>query len=111
MKPDKIKALLERYYAGETSLEEEGLLRKELISGNEIPEDLKADAELFSMMNALVEESTDQELDFENKHSKIVPIEQRKILNSFSWTKNSCRIFIACSWCASLLDDRESRYR
>ena len=86
MKPDKIKALLEKYYAGESSLEEEDLLRIELISSDEIPGDLKADAELFTMMNALAEESTDQELDFENKHSKIVPIEQRKTLNSFSWT-------------------------
>ncbi|MCK5278476.1 MAG: hypothetical protein KAK04_08060, partial [Cyclobacteriaceae bacterium] len=86
MKQDKIKALLKKYYAVETSLEEEELLRQELNASNEVSEDLMADAELFAMMNALAEESTDQELDFENKHSKIVPIEQRKTLNSFSWT-------------------------
>ena len=86
MKPDKIKALLEKYYAGETSLEDEDLLRKELNSGDEIPGDLKADAELFAMMNALAEESFNQELDFENKQAKIISLKQNKISNSFSWT-------------------------
>ena len=86
MKPDKIKALLEKYYAGESSLEEEDLLRKELITGDEIPGDLKADAELFSMMNALAEDSTDQEIDFDSKKSKIVSMEPKVSPFGFSWT-------------------------
>ena len=86
MKPDKIKALLEKYYTGKTSLEEEILLRKELKDNSDLPGDLKEDAELFAMMNALSEESSTQELDVENKQPKIVAIAQEKILDSFSWT-------------------------
>lgn len=86
MKSDKIKALLEKYYAGETSLEEEVSLRNELNVNIALPDELKADAELFAMMNALAEESTDQELDFEIEQPKIVALKQRNTHNTFSWT-------------------------
>lgn len=86
MKPDKINTLLEKYYAGETSLEEEDLLRQALNSISELPDELRADAELFAMMSALGEESTDQELDFEEEQPKIVPLAQENTLNRFSWT-------------------------
>ncbi len=86
MKPDKIKAILEKYYAGETSLEEENSLRQSLNTDIELPNELKADAELFAMMSALEEESTDQELDFEPEGPKIVSLDQGKRLNTFSWT-------------------------
>lgn len=86
MKPDKIKSLLEKYYAGESSLEEEQLLRQELSAVNDVSEDLMADAELFTMMKALAEESTDQELDFENDSAKIVSIEPKTSPFGLSWT-------------------------
>jgi HEAT repeat protein len=86
MKPDKIKALLEKYYAGESSLEDEDLLRQVLNTSSEVPEELKADAELFAMMNALAEESTDQELDFETEQPKVISPDQSASQNSFSWT-------------------------
>lgn len=86
MKPDKIKAILEKYYAGETSLEEEHSLRRALNTDIELPNELKADAELFAMMNALAEESTDQELEFESEGPKIVSLDQGNMLNTFSWT-------------------------
>jgi HEAT repeat protein len=86
MKPDKIKALLEKYYAGESSLEDEDLLRQVLNTSSEVPEELKADAELFAMMNALAEESTDQELDFETEQPKVISLDQSASQNSFSWT-------------------------
>jgi HEAT repeat protein len=86
MKPDKIKALLEKYYAGESSLEDEDLLRQALNTSSELPEELMADAELFAMMNALAEESTDQELDFETEQPKVISLDQSASQNSFSWT-------------------------
>jgi hypothetical protein len=86
MKPDKIKALLEKYYAGETSLEEEDLLRQELNAENEVSEDFMADAELFTMMKALAEESSDQELDFESNATKTVTMEPKKSAFGLSWT-------------------------
>lgn len=86
MKPDNIKAILEKYYTGETSLEEENSLRQALNTDIEQPNELKADAELFAMMNALAEESTDQELDFESEGPKIVSPDQGNMLNTFSWT-------------------------
>ncbi len=86
MKPDNIKALLEKYYAGTTSIEEEAFLRKTLTSMNEIPENLKAEAELFSMMNALTKESSDQEINFDNKRANAVVPKYRIMPNTFSWT-------------------------
>ncbi len=85
MKPDKIKALLEKYYAGETSLDEEKLLRQELLSANKISGDFMVEAELFAMTNALTEESTNQEIDFEDSNSKIVSIDPKASPYGISW--------------------------
>lgn len=111
MKPDKIKALLERYYAGETSLEEEELLRQELNIGNDVSKDLLADAELFAMMNALAEESTDQEIDFEGNQTKILSMEPKSSQSEFSWIARIAAGFSLLVVGVSRLDDRESRYR
>ncbi len=86
MRPDDIKVLLEKYYAGETSLEEEAILRKSLTTATNIPEYLKADAELFAMMNALTEESTDQEIDFGSVQATKTTPEHKIMPNTFSWT-------------------------
>lgn len=86
MKTNKIKAILEKYYAGETSLEEEDSLRQALSSDIELPKELKADAELFAMMSALSEESSDQVLDFDPEETKIVSIDQGNTAHTFSWT-------------------------
>ncbi len=48
MKEVDIKTLLEKYYQGETSLEEEQLLREKLIGG-EFPEEFEYDQSLFTM--------------------------------------------------------------
>ena len=50
MKPDKIKELLQKYYEGETSLEEEAQLQVYLTNIEQVPEELKADAEIAMMM-------------------------------------------------------------
>ena len=86
MRPDNIKALLEKYYAGETSLEEEAILRKALTSATDLPEYFMADAELFTMMNVLNKESTNQELDFENKNVNTATPKYRIMPDTFSWT-------------------------
>jgi hypothetical protein len=81
MKSDKIKELLEKYYAGNTSLEEEQLLHDVLASVDELPEDLKADGELFAMMHALSEDSSDEEVVLDEKPAKIVPIDHQPTSN------------------------------
>ena len=43
---NSIEALLEKYYRGETSTAEEGMLR-EFFAAGDVPEHLAADAELF----------------------------------------------------------------
>lgn len=83
MKPDKISTLLEKYYAGETSLEEEKELRNALKSMEKLPEEIKADAELFAMMHALEEDTTNQEIDLEDSQTKIVPMDPRS--NYTTW--------------------------
>ena len=84
MKIEEIKSLLNKYYQGETSLEEEELLRINLKSVDDLPEDLKADAELFSMMGALGGETTNQDIDLDNKDKKIVPLQLQKSVD-YSW--------------------------
>jgi hypothetical protein len=84
MKSDKIKELLEKYYNGKTSLEEEQLLRDALKTVEKLPEKLKADGELFAMMNALSDDSTEKEIILEEKEPKIVQIGQQHT-SSFTW--------------------------
>ena len=86
MKSDKINTLLQKYYAGETSLEEEQTLRNALKSVDQLPEELKVDAELFAMMGALSADSTNQDIHFEKEDPKILPIVQEEKPNYFSWT-------------------------
>jgi hypothetical protein len=85
MKPDKIKALLDKYYNGETTLEEESLLKEALKSMDELSDDLKADAELFAMMDAVASGTTDQEIDFEQNEGKVVALEPKPFGTPFSW--------------------------
>ncbi len=49
MEPEKIKILLERFYAGETSREEEVSLR-EFFSQRDVPDDLSAEKEHFLLL-------------------------------------------------------------
>lgn len=86
MKPDKIKSLLEKYYAGNTSLEEEDILRDALKSIDDVPQELKADAELFAMMGALSTETAESELDLEESETRVIPIHQQPYGFNLSWT-------------------------
>ncbi len=49
MEPEKIKTLLERFYAGETSREEEAFLHQ-FFSQQEVPEELSAEKEHFRLL-------------------------------------------------------------
>ena len=75
MKSDKIKVLLEKYFDGETSLEQEEQLRNALKSIDELADDLKADAELFALMSALSTDLTDKDVDL-SEEPKVIPIKQ-----------------------------------
>jgi len=64
MKTEKIKELLERYYEGDTTLEEEQLLR-EFFAGDEIPEQFKSHAVQFTYFDKVHDEKqsiTDEKL-------------------------------------------------
>ena len=84
MKMDEIKKLLEKYYAGESSQEEEELLKKQLSTLKQIPEELKADAELFTMMGALSTAASDAELEIYEEPIKSV-VSERSHIGGFSW--------------------------
>ena len=86
MNSDKIKALLEKYYQGETSLEEEAKLREALKSGEQLSKDLQPDAELFSMMSALSSDTIDKVPDIEEKEKKVVSIDRKSEGFNLSWT-------------------------
>ena len=86
MKTDNIKALLEKYYTGETSLDEEVQLRSALQSLDKVPEDLKADAELFSMMDALSKDSFKKDIDISPKETKVVQLEKKPTRFNLTWT-------------------------
>lgn len=86
MKVDKIKSLLEKYYAGESSLEEEEQLIIALKSMDQLPEDLLADAELFAMMNALSTDSSESNIDLPIEDTKVVQIASKSHDFNLSWT-------------------------
>lgn len=58
----KIRQLLERYYLGETSVEEEGVLIDYFTNCSDIPEDLEGDAEIFRLMSDAKNEFFEAEL-------------------------------------------------
>ena len=86
MKIDKVKLLLEKYYAGESSQEEEEQLRISLKSKELLPEDLQADAELFTMMEALSTDSMNKEIELPTEEPKVVRIEQHSQGINLNWT-------------------------
>lgn len=83
MKPDNIKALLEKYYTGDTDLEEEKELRNALKSIDSLSDDLKADAELFTMMGALSEDTAQNDVTVPEIQTKVVSMETKTI--NYSW--------------------------
>jgi len=86
MKTDNIKTLLEKYYAGDTSLNEEDQLRNALRSLDKLPDDLKPDAELFSMMDALSRDSFTKDLDISLTETKVVQMEKSSPRFNLNWT-------------------------
>jgi len=83
MEIDKIKSLLKKYYDGDTNLEEEEYIRENLKSLEDLPEELKADGELFSMMDALEHDRTEQQIEPLPRPVKEIPLRQFKSINLF----------------------------
>jgi len=84
MEIDRIKALLKKYYEGETSLDEEHLLHEALQPVDELPEKLKADGELFRMMAALGEDDSAPEIQLEEQSTNVIELAPQQS-NGFSW--------------------------
>ncbi len=61
MKTDDIKLLLQRYYDGETSEQEERQL-KEFFASNDVPEDMQADKKMFEELMSFGEPEMPEEL-------------------------------------------------
>ncbi len=83
MELDKIKSLLNKYYNGDTSLEEEEYIRQNLKSLDDLPDELKAVAELFSMMSALETDTTEQQIEPQNQSVKEIPLQQPKAVSLY----------------------------
>jgi hypothetical protein len=76
MKPDKISTLLEKYYAGQTSIDEEMELRNALKPIDQVPEQFKPDAEIFAMMDALASDITDLNVTPDREEPPVIPLAQ-----------------------------------
>ncbi len=83
MEPEKIKRLLEQFYAGETSREEETLLRK-FFSQPEVPPELTAEKEHFRL---LMQWSSESPLDetFDTKIMEMVSAPRKPERTFSSW--------------------------
>lgn len=70
MKNDQINRLLEKFYAGETSLEEEKLLQWEL-ARRDLPEEMKPHQDIFSYLAAGSKEKIEDEEFFDRIEKKM----------------------------------------
>ena len=86
MKPDKIKELLQKYYEGETSLEEEAQLREYLTNIEQVPEELKADAEIAMMMQSMSADRSNRDLEMEEDTTKVVNLQETNRSTVIQWT-------------------------
>lgn len=74
---EQVKVLLEKFYDGITSLEEEKLLR-EFFASNEVPKDLQADRQLFKSASNSLSTSSSAAIEYEMLQA-INRFESRKI--------------------------------
>ena len=85
---DEIKRLLEAYYAGNTSIEQEKLLCDFFATASNIPPELEADRQLFVELYAKVDEPFDVPVDLEAKlMSHIDNLERRDTNKRVNWVK------------------------
>ena len=83
MKKEELKKLLEKYYSGETTNDEEKLL-KDFFSDRKVDDGFDADRAFFSALSDL-EKMPEPSFDFESRISKaITGINRKKSLNIFS---------------------------
>lgn len=90
MDKQSIDAYLERYWAGESTLEEEQALRSYYASGNVAPEHKEAEA-LFSFFNA------EREVQTESSVGKLIQLPTQtktKSIQRFNWTSIAASVMI-----------------
>ena len=78
---NSIEALLEKYYRGETSTVEEGMLREFFAAGN-VPEHLAADAELFGFFR--VQQGGKLPGELQNRLEDIIDEKTKRTIPAFS---------------------------
>ena len=71
MKSKEIKALLDKYYKGETTLDEEQLLRKYFLENTDVPWELVVEKEQFIMYDKAANKQVPFD-DFEEKLEKLI---------------------------------------
>lgn len=89
MNHEKIKALLNKYYEGNTSLEEEQKLRRSLQQEN-LPEDLQAEAALFGYTEAVQQSSPEvdpfKKINFEESNQPVSKTPLKRVNPIYSWS-------------------------
>ena len=85
---NEIKSLLEAYYDGTTTIEQEKLLCDFFATASNIPPELEADRQLFVELYAKVDEPFDVPVDLEAKlMSHIDNLERRDTNKRVNWVK------------------------
>jgi len=93
---NRIEALLENYYRGETSNAEEGMLRDFFSAGN-VPDHLAADAELFGFFR--IQQESDMPGNLQDKLEDILDKKTERSIPAFSrwkyyWISGAAAVFL-----------------
>lgn len=95
---NEIKSLLEAYYDGTTTIEQEKLLCDFFATASNIPPELEADRQLFVELYAKVDEPFDVPVDLEAKLiSHIDDLERAEAKKHINWVKPFSIISVAAS--------------
>ena len=95
---DEIKRLLEAYYAGNTSIEQEKLLCDFFATAINLPPELEPDRQLFVSLCSMEEEPIDVPADLESKLiSHIDDLERAEAKKHINWVKPFSIISVAAS--------------
>ena len=95
---DEIKGLLEAYYAGNTSIEQEKLLCDFFATATNLPPELEPDRQLFVSLCSMEEEPIDVPADLESKLiSHIDDLERAEAKKHINWVKPFSIISVAAS--------------
>lgn len=112
MEIHEVQQLLEKYYEGETTLNEEDLLQ-EYFSKQEVPASLKAEKAQFNLFSKTKDEEADEVLSHDRFFSKIINQEdsnQIKSIRSFRWSVGiaASLVMILIGFAAGMLYEKET---